>query len=130
LRTRTAVILAASGVVTGFLLGRAAVDARLGAFGYCAVAAFVVSALASVWVLLPRWENWAFSINAKKLMPYFLNEADPEPADALFKYLAGQIQDDYDENFKLLDKLYQWFTGACLALAVEVFLWFLAFVLD
>lgn len=44
LRTRTAVVLAASGVVTGFL-GRTAIEAGLGPFGYCAVAAFALSAL-------------------------------------------------------------------------------------
>src|SRR5437899_1308463 len=42
LRTRTSVVLAAAGVVTGFL-GGAAVKAGLGAFGYFAVASFVVA---------------------------------------------------------------------------------------
>src|SRR5688572_15889099 len=81
LRSRAAIVLAASGVVTGFL-GRAAVDDGLGPFGGLAVLFFLASALASIWVLLPRWDTWAFSINAKKLKPYFLHPSDPEPPDA------------------------------------------------
>jgi hypothetical protein len=129
LRTRAAVILAASGVVTGFL-GRTPVESGLGPFGYLAIAAFAVSALACVWVLLPRWDCWEFSINAKSLMPFFLDETDPEHPDALFRYLADAIQDDFDQNKDLLAKLYSGFTVSCLALAIEIVLWFLAFGLD
>ena len=129
LRSRAAIILAASGVVTGFL-GRSAVEAGPGPFGFLAIVAFVVSALATIWVLLPRWDSWEFSIDAKALAPYFLNDAKPEPPDALFKYLAHAIQDDFEHNRGLLDRLYVGFTWACCALAVEVVLWFLALGLD
>jgi hypothetical protein len=127
LRNRTSVVLAASGVITGFL-GRGAVERGLEAWGYCALAAFVTSALACVWVLLPRWESWEFSINAKKLTPYFLDEADPEPPDELFKYLANAIQDDFEQNANRLSNLYSGFTLACVTLAVETVLWFPALV--
>jgi hypothetical protein len=92
--------------------------------------AFVVSALACVWVLLPRWESWEFSINAKELQPYFLDEDDPEPPDALFKYLSSEIQDDYEHNDGLLKSLFGGFTVASVALASEVVLWCLALALD
>jgi hypothetical protein len=116
-------------VSTGFL-GRTAVDAGLGPFGYFALAAFAASALCCVWVLLPRWDAWEFSINARELQPYFLNKDDPEPPDALFEYLAEKIQDDYASNSGKLEVLYRWFTWACVALAAEVLLWLLALALD
>jgi hypothetical protein len=115
--------------VTGFL-ARATVQGGLGAFGGCAIAGFAVCALACVWVLLPRWEQWEFSINAKSLMPYFLNDAKPEPSDSLFKYLAEKIQDDFEHNADCMGSLYGWFTWACVALATEVILWCLALALD
>jgi hypothetical protein len=129
LRTRAAVILAASGVATGFL-GHSAFAAGIGAFGYLAIVAFVASALAGVWVLLPRWDAWEFSINAKQLFPYFLDAGEPESAEALFQYLANEIQTDFESNSGLLGKLYFWFTVSCEALAIEVVLWLLAFGLD
>jgi hypothetical protein len=129
LRTRASIILAASGVSTGFL-GRTAVERGLGLFGYFAMLGFVASALACVWVLLPRWDAWEFSINAKELQPYFLDEDEPESPDSLFTYLAEQIQDDFEANSGRLEGLYMWFTWACLALAVEIVLWFLALALD
>lgn len=129
LRTRAAVALAASGIVTGFL-GRAAVERGLGAFGVFAIAAFAASAFCCLWVMLPRWYAWAFSINAKSLIPYFLNEADPEPPDTLFKYLADAIQDDFESNTRQLTSLYRWFTWGCVALAAQVGLWLLALGLD
>jgi hypothetical protein len=129
LRTRAAVVFAASGVVTGFL-GRTAVSRGLGGFGFCALVAFVASALACIWVLLPRWESWEFSINAKALGPFFLDEADPEPPEALFKYLGVKIQDDFEENATELERLYGGFSIACVSLALEVILWLLALGLD
>lgn len=127
LRSRTAVILAAAGVVTGFLGGPDA-KSGLGAFGYLALAAFVVAALSSIWVLLPRWTAWSFSINAKRLLPFFLDETEPEPVESLFRYLATEIQDDYAENADELDRLFAGFNIACMALAVEVVLWFLDYL--
>jgi hypothetical protein len=129
LRNRTAVVLAASGVITGFL-GRAAIENGLGPFGFLAIVAFVFSALLCIWVLLPRWEAWEFSINARQLVPYFLDEDEPETPDSLARYLADEIQDDYDSNSKLLERLYVGLNWACVALAVEVVLWCLALGLD
>jgi hypothetical protein len=129
LRTRAAVILAASGVVTGFL-GRAVVEKGVGPFGYFAILLFLLSALACIAVLLPRWESWAFSINAKKLKPYFLAPDDHEQPDTLFEFLADQIQDDYEANQKNLDSLYNRFSLACIFLAAELLVWFLALGLD
>ena len=129
LRTRAAVALAASGIITGFL-GRAAVERGLGPFGWLAILAFVVSALACLWVMMPLWDAWAFAIDAKKLSPYFLNKQEPEEPDALFEYLATKIQDDVESNTRQLAPLYKWFACACIALAVQVVLWLLALGLD
>jgi hypothetical protein len=129
IHSRAAIVLAASGVVSAFL-GRTVVERGLGPFGLLAILAFLASALACVWVLLPRWKCWAFSINAKKLMPYFLNEDAPEPAEALYSYLAEQIQTDYEENGSQLEHVYGGFALACAFLAVEVVLWLLALGLD
>jgi hypothetical protein len=125
LRSRTAVILATSGVLTGFL-GRVAIEKGLGAWGYCALAAFTVSSIACLFVLWPRWEAWSFSINARKLIPYYLDEAEPEPAESLLKYLAGAIHDDFEENTTPLHRLYGGFVLAAAALVVEILLWFAA----
>jgi hypothetical protein len=125
LRARSATILAASGIVTGFL-GDTAVKGGVDGWSGLAIFAFVVSAGCCVWILLPRFQAWEFSIDAKALMPYYLDEAAPEEPDALFKYLAEQIQDDFEHNGNALEPLYKFFVGACVALAAEVGCWLLA----
>lgn len=125
LRARTAIILATSGVTTGFL-GRAAQEKGLHEWGYAALVVFVAAAISALWVLFPRWDCWEFSINARTLKPYFLDEVHPETPEALFAYLADKIQDDYESNAELLSKLYAGFSVACCLLVVDVVLWFVA----
>lgn len=115
--------------MTGFVV-QTANDHGFGVCGVLAVIAFLVTACCCIWVLLPRWKSWEFTIDARSLIPFYLDDDEPETPEALYKYLANALQDDVEHNAEKLDGLFTWFTWAACALSVEVFLWRLALALD
>jgi hypothetical protein len=124
LRARTAIVLAAAGVSSAFL-GQAAIDDGVGAFGYFAIGFFVATALACVWVLIPRWGAWTFANSAEVLIREHIEVPERNNDRKLYRFLAEIHESHYDRNRDLLGPLFTCFWFACVALAVDILLWML-----
>ena len=119
LRYRAGLVLAAAGVVASFF----AQDAGgLGATGWIAVGAFVVTALCTVPLIVTR--SWDFSFSARKILRDY---QDAEPAEALTE-LAQHRAADFEKTEERLQRLSRWLALAGLVFAIEVIMWILELI--
>jgi hypothetical protein len=116
-RSRTGTLLAAASVVTS-LVGAQALDAV--GFDWAAVIAlsgFGASAILSVYVLFPR-RRIARSLSGPGVYEYFVSK-DIGLSDAR-RQLAYWLDEAYVRNSRVVNRLFWSFSGACVALVIEV----------
>lgn len=119
LRSRTGTLLAASALVASFLGSRVLEDG-LGVLAVLALLAFLISILASVYVLLPK-PHLIFSLRGSVL---FEEEADdPGGLDETHRKLAYWLDGYRDSNEPTVEKLFRTYGLATAAVVVEVILW-------
>lgn len=130
LRSRTAIILAASGLTASFL-GDAALKDGAGPAAVIAIIVFALGAFCCLIVLLPRFKGWSEPVSARILLKDLDDpEVDLETAAQLHRHLAKFLEEAYEANAKQMEGLFQWFWFACVALAVEIGLWLLELVVN
>jgi hypothetical protein len=128
LRSRAAVVLAASGVIGG-VVGKAANDSGgIGAAGGIAVVLLVAVACLCVWVLLPKWDQWKFVSSAAILLADHVDVPTRNDPQKLYRFLAEELERGYDHNERKLKSLYQRFWWACVLLTVDVGMWLLELI--
>lgn len=122
LRARTGLLLAASSLSVAFL-GRPALEDSGSNFAILAVAAFVISIGASVYVLLPK-STFYFAISGRYVFEN-LYEHRNDMAE-VHRRLAYDLQRFWEGNDSVMSKLLTAFRVAAVALAVEVLFLLLA----
>jgi len=124
IRTRSGLLITAANVVTALLATPAIRDRPgLGYGGWAAVLAFVLTMVASLFILWPRG-RWSFAFDATKLMGMI----EGPKYDALWKLhrrLAEVNQESIFEHGKRLDRMFLAFQAGAILLGVEVVLWVL-----
>lgn len=117
LRSRTGILLAASSLATSFL-GREAFGASGSGFLIAvALAAFIVSIAASVYVLLPK-NDLVFSLVGSHVFERLYAFADDEPE--VHRRLAYDLDRFWDANDRKMQRLFWAFRLAALGLVVEI----------
>lgn len=128
LRSRTSILLAAAGVLSG-VLGKAASDrGGIGAAGYLALLVLAIIAGLAIAVLLPRWRQWRFALSPAILLEHYVREPPHGSPQQLYRDVAEWLEIGYDANDARLKRLYEVFWWACVGLAVDVGLWLLEIV--
>ncbi len=124
IRTRSGLLITAANVVTALLATPAIRDRPgLGYGGWAAVLAFVLTMVASLFILWPRG-RWSFALDAKKL----IGMIEGPKYDELWKLhrrLAEVNQESIAEHGKRLDRMFLAFQAGAISLGVEVVLWVL-----
>jgi hypothetical protein len=120
LRNRTGTLLAASYLVASFLGARAIDRSGIGGWGLVPLLSFVLSVLASVYVLAPK-RRLEFALRGSEVWEHFVR-ADDELPEAQ-RTLAYWIDDAHAKNQPVIERLNICFAGACLALVVEALFW-------
>jgi hypothetical protein len=87
-----------------------------------AIIAYVICGATCIKVLLPH--RLVFAFRGSVLMQAAREAAVDELEDAL-EAAMGWIESFIDSNRSELDALTRWYTGACLALGLEIVLWLL-----
>ena len=129
LRSRTALLLAAAGVIAAFL-GTAAIEDGVDIAGVLAIVFFAILAVLSILILLPREDAWMFSLNAKTLIEDHLDVPERNSASKLHRFLAEWLDEHYTSNKAHLDGLYRLYWWASVLLAVDIGLWLLELSID
>ncbi|HEU0245608.1 MAG TPA: hypothetical protein VFR38_00815 [Gaiellaceae bacterium] len=119
LRSRTGTLLAASSVATSFL-GARSLDDGLGALGWLALTAFVVSTAAAAYVLVPK-SDLVFALRGSIL--YEAELSDPGGISETSRRLAYWIESFRDDNSRVIDRLFVAFRVSAAALVLDVILW-------
>jgi len=117
LRARTGVLLGASALAASFLGPSALLDPNPRSLSISALAAFVVTLAASVFVLLPK-KNLVFSASGPGIYKSFY-EIREEMAD-VYRHLVYDLQGHWDSNNREMLWLSRAFTLASAALVAEV----------
>jgi hypothetical protein len=117
LRSRTGVLLGASSLAASFLGAQAFRDPEL-VLAVVALAAFVVSLGASVYVLLPKRDQFVFSPSGRGLYEG-LYEFRDDLAE-VYRRLAYDLDRFWDANDQQLTKLLRAFRIGALSLATEI----------
>jgi hypothetical protein len=120
LRSRTGTLLAAASLAASFLGGQSIRTGELRFLGVLAIVAYVMCVAACIKVLLPH--RLVFSFRGSVLLRTAREAAVDELEDAL-EAAMGWIESFIDSNRSELDALTRWYTGACLALGLEIVLW-------
>jgi hypothetical protein len=118
LRARSGVLIASSSLAASFLGGRAA-DEGWSVFGVLAVAAFVLSIAASLWVLLPK-EGLIFALRGTVLLE---TQRERIPMDENYRRLTYWIEGYRDTNQPTINRLSNLYRLAVLAILGQVLLW-------
>lgn len=119
LRARTGTLLAASALVASFLGGRVA-EAGGGTSTALALAAFVGSVLASVYVLLPK-PSLIFALRGSVL--FESEHDDPGGLPETHRRLAYWLEGYYDDNQVTVEKMFRLYRVATVAVLLQVLLW-------
>jgi hypothetical protein len=121
LRSRTGVLLAAAALSASFLGSATAHEgAAISFWGGAALVLFGIGVALCVYLLAPQKKSWTFVNSPKLLIKEWIEEDQPGLSMRLF--LAECLEDDYDQNEALLDKLYGWFSWAAVAIGTSVVL--------
>lgn len=130
LRARAGTILAAAAIVTSFLGGQALATDRIAArppvgfFAWLAISAFILSALCTLWVLMPF--GGRISLSAREILAIVearLTTNDPVSVAETYQELALRHEINYEENAQKMKPLFWAFRGAVFFLTVEVGFW-------
>lgn len=121
-RSRTAIVLAASAVVISFLgaqtLGRQGWSITAG----LALVAFASTLALGAGILWPVKGGWLFRADARTILEDFA-DANPPPRVSAQRHLALSLQAAADHNQVRLGRLYLQYQLACVALGVQTVLW-------
>ena len=120
LRSRTGTLLAAASLAASFLGGQSIRTGELQLLGVLAIIAYAICVGACIKVLLPH--RLVFSFRGSVLLHAARTAAVEELEEAL-EAAMGWIESFIDSNRSQLDALTRWYTGACLALGLEIVLW-------
>jgi hypothetical protein len=115
LRSRTGVLLAASSLAASFLGREAFADSGWGSLAFVAGGAFLVTMLASVYVLLPR-DKLIFSVIGSAVYEQFYGEDLGE----VHRRLAYELDRFWEGNNVRIRQIRNGFALAALGLIVEV----------
>jgi hypothetical protein len=128
LRSRTSILLAASGIVSGVLASAASRSGGIGAAGAFAIVFLAVVVGLCISVLLPRWKGVTFVVSPKILLEDHVDVPERNTPEKLQRFLAEQLEVFYDENERAIERLYLYFWLACIALSIDIALWLLELV--
>ncbi|MDX6542352.1 MAG: hypothetical protein QOI71_3962 [Gaiellales bacterium] len=123
LRSRTGVLLAADAVTASFLGASAIKSGPLNATGVLALACFVLSIGAALFVLGPR-KGMKFSLSGPVV--YTSLYAERDNAEELYRRLAYWLEEFWTDNQDVVDRLYPFFTAAVVLLLLQLVLWAVA----
>ncbi|HEX8743952.1 MAG TPA: hypothetical protein VF712_12535 [Thermoleophilaceae bacterium] len=124
LRSRTGLLLTGASVATSFLGAEAlSRDGELGTLGGLAVLAFLAVVGLCLWIVVPRRKAWRLVLGAKVLLEDWADEPRCGDANAMKRFVATTLEENYDLNEALLDRLYRVFSLGAGALGAEVLLW-------
>lgn len=121
-RSRTAILLAASAIVISFLGAQALRQAGWSILAGSAVLAFIVTLALGAGILWPVKGGWSFRADARVILEDFA-DADPPPEVSARRHLALSLQAASDRNTVRLERLYLRFQLACAGLGLQVVLW-------
>lgn len=121
-RSRTAIVLAASAVVISFLGGQALRQDGWSIIIGLAFLAFGGTLALGAGVLWPIKGGWRFRADATVILEDFA-DADPPPDVSARRHVAVSLQRASELNAVRLDRLYLGFQLACLGLGVQTVLW-------
>lgn len=121
LRNRTGTLLAASSLIASFLGGMAIRQANgLGAPGVLALVSLACSIGLCVYVLLPR-SGFVFCLRASAMYDGLFEHKDDD--EALRRRLAYWLEEFWVVNQDMIDSLDRCYTGAAIALVLQLLLW-------
>jgi hypothetical protein len=120
LRARTGTLLAASSIVASFLGSEAISRAGFGFLGTLALTAFVVSIAGCIYVLLPK-SQLVFALSGTVLLEQTFSESGG--VSEAHRRLAYWIQEFWNSNQTVLERLFTSYRLAAFALLAEVLLW-------
>jgi hypothetical protein len=113
LHTRASFILAGAGIASGAVLSGP--TGVLHGFAIAAIGGFTAASLLATVVLLPLFNSWAFTNNARSI----LEKADTGISEEdLKRWLATWNQKHVERNKAQLDRLYRVFYAAAISLIV------------
>jgi hypothetical protein len=113
LHVRASFLLAAAGVATATVLGRA--GGQVNRAGVTAVIFFAATAIIAAWILLPRRDAWKFTSNAAIILDEATSRPNLTEKDVL-DWVGRANQANYVENKRLLDWLHKLLTSGCVTL--------------
>ena len=122
LRGRTGTLLAAASLAASFLGGQSIRAGDLELLGAVAIVAYLGCVGACIKVLLPH--RLVFSFRGSVLLQAAREAGVEELEDALESAMSW-VESFIDANRSELNALTRWYTGACLALGLEIVLWLL-----
>lgn len=122
LRGRTGTLLAAASLAASFLGGQSIRAGDLELLGAVAIVANVGCLGACIKVLLPH--RLVFSFRGSVLLQA-ARDAGVEALEDALESAMNWVESFIDANRSELDALTRWYTGACLALGLEIVLWLL-----
>jgi hypothetical protein len=120
LRSRTGVLLAADAVTASFLGAAALKNGSLNTTGVLALACFVLSIGAALYILLPR-KGMRFSLNGPVV--YTSLYAERDDPEELYRRLAYWLEEFWMHNQDVIERLYPFFTAAVALLLAQLVLW-------
>jgi hypothetical protein len=121
LRSRTGVLLAAAALSASFLGSATAHGGvAISFWGGAALILFAIGVALCVYVLAPQRKSWTFVNSSKVLAADWIETEQPDESMRLF--LAGCMEDQYDQNQKQMEGLYHSFTWAAVAIGTSVVL--------
>ena len=122
LRGRTGTLLAAASLAASFMGGQSIRTGELRFLGILAIVAYVSCVSACLKVLLPH--KLVFSFRGSVLLETARDAGVADLEDALESAIVW-VERFIESNRVELDRLTRWYTGACLALGLEIVLWLL-----
>jgi hypothetical protein len=120
LRTRTGTLLAASSFVASFLGARAAIADAFSWLTVLGLAAFAITILGGLYVLIPRG-GLIFALRGTVLLEAEFGE--PGGLPEVHRRLTYWLEGFRDDNQRIIDRLFRAFSVAALAVLAEVILW-------
>jgi len=120
LRTRTGTLLAASSFVASFLGARAAIADAFSWLTVLGLAAFAITILGGLYVLIPRG-GLIFALRGTVLLEAEFGE--PGGLPEVHRRLTYWLEEFRDDNQRIIDRLFRAFSVAALAVLAEVILW-------
>jgi len=120
-RNRATALLTAASIGASFLGAQALEDQNPGNWGKAGTAAFVLVIIVGVFVMFPR--AFTFVLGSRSIIEEHIDTDDGNDADQLRWALALELEDAYDGNERLRERLGWGLAIGCVALGMEVLAW-------